>query len=379
MQLIVNFLLTTGILILALMSFLLLKKKGGVLPRKILGCIFILLFLVTVHSYGELNNISLLIWVGFPTTDSIGFLIGPLLYFYVIALFKSKPRQPKRIALHLIPAGLNLLFISLPFLISMIQGSYIFKFLHFIDRNEYLLHFQAVYLLFYCLWSLNRLSTFHMLSKAYYSNLKKIDIQWIRFLLWGIIIVMIVDLCMLLFSSSNINIPVPGDQVITMTMVFLIIYLAYFGTQQSQILLPEYIDNKAFVKEQKNKTPTHHLINATPEEILDLKNRLHEVLKNQRPYTNESLTLATLAKLLPTTDRKLSALLNHYLNTSFYDLVNTYRVQEVKEKMKLPNYNKLTLLAIAFEAGFNSKTSFNRIFKKETGLSPTAYKKSLEE
>ena len=377
MELLINFLLNAGMLAIGLTSFLLLKKKGRVLSRRILGIIFILLLFVTIHSYGEFNKISWLIWLGFPITDTIGFLIGPVLYFYVIALFKPKRLQPKVIAIHLLPAVLYIVFISVPFLISIIQDRYFFDFLEFLDRNEYLLHIQACYLLVYCLWSLITLSKYRSISKTYYSNLKKIDVRWIKYLIWGIMGIMLLDLSLVLFSGS-IKVPhLSGDQIITMAMVILVLYLAYYGTHQSQILLPEYSEGQVKGLElDSTNTPSHHLANATAEEITHLKNRLHVVLKNQRPYADENLTLASLAQLLPTTDRKLSALLNHYLDTSFYDLVNSYRVREVKEKMVLPEYNKLTLLAVAFEAGFNSKTSFNRIFKKETGLSPSSYKKT---
>jgi AraC-like DNA-binding protein len=88
--------------------------------------------------------------------------------------------------------------------------------------------------------------------------------------------------------------------------------------------------------------------------------------------------LNKLAKHIPTTDKKLSLLLNQYMNTTFYDFVNAYRVQSVKEKLASVDFDNLTLLGIAYESGFKSKTSFNRIFKKETGFSPSEYKKSLK-
>jgi len=196
--------------------------------------------------------------------------------------------------------------------------------------------------------------------------------------LYSMIVLMMLDLSVAFFMQ-DINLEwMPQDQIITLALIIFVIYLSYYGTQQSQILLPDYLDYKKIPSPKKlPKTPTHHLANSNEEEIIQLKNRLHEVLHKQRPYKDENLNLNSLANLLPTTDRKLSALLNHYMNTSFYDLINSYRVQEVKEKMTQSNYEKYTLLAIAFEAGFNSKTSFNRIFKKETGVSPSTYKKSL--
>ena len=97
----------------------------------------------------------------------------------------------------------------------------------------------------------------------------------------------------------------------------------------------------------------------------------------KKPFLDENVSLKSLAELLAVSDKKLSAILNQHMEISFYDYINGYKVEDVIMKMKEPSYNKYTLLAIAFESGFNSKTSFNRIFKKVTGLSPSAYKKQL--
>ncbi|WP_353959585.1 helix-turn-helix domain-containing protein [Aequorivita aurantiaca] len=75
-------------------------------------------------------------------------------------------------------------------------------------------------------------------------------------------------------------------------------------------------------------------------------------------------------------DKKLSELLNQQLSTNFYNLINEYRVNEVKQKIKDKEYYKYTLLSIAHDCGFQSKTSFNRVFKQKTGMSPSLYKES---
>nr|WP_262921307.1 helix-turn-helix domain-containing protein [Maribellus maritimus] len=70
---------------------------------------------------------------------------------------------------------------------------------------------------------------------------------------------------------------------------------------------------------------------------------------------------------------KLSQVINRSQNKNFYKLMNEYRIREVKEKLENKEYKNLTVLGIAFECGFNSKTTFNRIFKEETGMTPTNY------
>ncbi len=112
------------------------------------------------------------------------------------------------------------------------------------------------------------------------------------------------------------------------------------------------------------------------QEIENLKTRLYKVLETDKPYLNESLTLADLAALIPISDKKLSELLNKHVCISFYDLINNYRVETVKQKMCSPVAQQFTLLAIAFDSGFKSKTNFNRVFKQKTGLSPSQYYES---
>lgn len=92
-------------------------------------------------------------------------------------------------------------------------------------------------------------------------------------------------------------------------------------------------------------------------------------------YKNMNLTLKDLAKEINVYPHYLTQTLNTVMGHNFYDFVNYYRVEEAKcQLLKLENEN-LTILAIGYESGFNSKSSFNRIFKMKTGMSPSAYKK----
>lgn len=110
------------------------------------------------------------------------------------------------------------------------------------------------------------------------------------------------------------------------------------------------------------------------EEANSLLKTLSTVIENEKPYLQPELNLSGLAERIGTSDKKLSALLNQSLSTSFYDYINHYRVEAVKEKLALKEYEKYSLVGLAYSCGFNSKSSFYRAFRKETGISPTAYK-----
>jgi AraC-like DNA-binding protein len=91
-------------------------------------------------------------------------------------------------------------------------------------------------------------------------------------------------------------------------------------------------------------------------------------------YLVPDLTLSMLANQLTISAKSISQMLNHELNKNFHDFINEYRVEEVKKRLVDPDYRHFTILAIALDSGFNSKSSFNRVFMKITGMSPKEFK-----
>lgn len=106
-------------------------------------------------------------------------------------------------------------------------------------------------------------------------------------------------------------------------------------------------------------------------------NELKRHMEEEKPYLNAELKLADLANYINHPINEISQVLNQDLDQSFPDFINKYRVEDVKKLMGDKDYKKFTLLAIAQKCGFSSKTSFYRIFKKETGKTPADYLKEL--
>lgn len=100
-------------------------------------------------------------------------------------------------------------------------------------------------------------------------------------------------------------------------------------------------------------------------------------MDTERPYLNPDLNLPQLAKDLDIPSHQLSQVINKNIGLNFFDFINSYRVEEIKAKIANPEYNKFSLLGIAFESGFNSKSAFNRVFKNLSGETPTQYKKRV--
>ena len=112
-------------------------------------------------------------------------------------------------------------------------------------------------------------------------------------------------------------------------------------------------------------------------EAAALKSALLSAMEQQRPWRNRDLTLADLAQQLSTTPHKLSELLNSQLEQSFYDFVNGYRVRYVQRRIEDEDARNLKILALALDAGFASKSTFNDVFKKHTGRTPSDYRRSV--
>ena len=106
--------------------------------------------------------------------------------------------------------------------------------------------------------------------------------------------------------------------------------------------------------------------------------RLKEAVAANRFYEDAEITLATLAGKLNIHPHDLSRIINIGLEKNFSDFINDFRVREVAGKMQDPAYDRLTLLGIAYESGFNSKRTFNRVFKDITGKSPLEYKNTVK-
>jgi len=104
---------------------------------------------------------------------------------------------------------------------------------------------------------------------------------------------------------------------------------------------------------------------------------LEECMKSEKPFKNRELTIFDLSDQLQIPRHFLSEVINEHLGKNFYTLVNEYRIKEVKDRMVDPACSHLTILAIAYDAGFNSKSSFNTIFKQKTGLTPSEFLKSV--
>lgn len=299
---------------------------------------------------------------------------SPMLLSYVYAIYDSGSSIWRKIRLHYLPFLAYFLLITLPNFLSYPTEKPVFEYLVFLNENELIFQIQALYLIFYCLITLTTLASYKKKLKLAFSNHENRDLDWFRYLNLGLAAIISFNIFAAI-SEAAFNIEFDLSIFTTLLLILLMCFLGYFGMMQSKILIPVHLFQEEVKQPTKKKDIKHHLANADEGEIRILNEKLQLILEHERIYLNPDVTLLSLAKAMDTSDKKLSALINHHLKTTFYDLINHYRIEEVKRRLRNKDHLESTLLAIALDSGFNSKTTFNRIFKNETGCSPSEFTK----
>jgi AraC-like DNA-binding protein len=223
----------------------------------------------------------------------------------------------------------------------------------------------------YWFLSYKKLLTHQKNARLFSSAVETVDLTWLRYFLKGFAFIIFISFVELLTTHTFIK---PFSAVMKLISSY---YLAYFVIQQGEIFSTkpkEVIDIKNIIDENEQiNTPKKQIF--TPEELGILKEKLTDLMHTQKPFLDSNLSLSKLAQMMQLSTHELSYLVNTGLEDNFSGFINTYRVEESKRILASPQYQHLSMVGIAFEAGFNSKTAFNTSFKKVVNMSPTEFQK----
>ncbi|HEY7771778.1 MAG TPA: helix-turn-helix transcriptional regulator [Marinagarivorans sp.] len=206
-----------------------------------------------------------------------------------------------------------------------------------------------------------------------YANIETRSLDWLRFMLvvWGGV--------WLLYILDNVlwvlNIRPPGlDISIAVLYALAVILFAHLALHQSPAKL-ETIQRSGpkapITSESKAPPVTDRISSLAPERMQRIALKLTHAMENDRLFTNNELSLRHLADATNTSANHLSETFSQYLKTNFFKFVNEYRVAEAKQRLMTTDS---TVTTIAYEVGYNSRSTFNAAFKKETGLTPTGFR-----
>lgn len=354
-------------------AFLILnKKKRQIADFLLSGFVFTISVLLINHyidthgilfKYPHLRFVSII----------IPLIFGPLLYMYTENILLKKQEFKKTYYLHFAPAVLfSLLIIDLYFL-NKNELNEFFQ-IRAIDANWRLQLAQVLQLivpLIYIIFALRLISIQEKKNLNIFSELEKIDLNWLKILLWSFgIIWFIISVNVFIYEFSQARILIWAHYTFTILFVFFIFFIGYQGIKKSNIFLDvKNAENNKIEKPIIEKKEI--VIDENDEQVKELL----DFMKTEKPYLKSNLTISDLASELNTQPHILSSLLNNKLSKNFFDFVNQYRIEEFKIQIEDPENKKYTILALAFECGFNSKSSFNRIFKNYEGVTPSEYLK----
>jgi AraC-like DNA-binding protein len=388
-----------GISIAFFLTLLLLAKKNKSLADKILGawltvmCIHLCLFKLRYLS----GNIHYSFLLGIES--HLPLLHGPFLYLYTAAMTNQLPANKKLLLLHFIPPLLSALLFAGFYVLPAEQKLEIYKNKGAGYEMQIAVNIAAIYIsgIFYVCWCYILLRRHKLNIAEQFSYTEKINLNWLRYLVYGIGVIWVVVL-------------IGEDEWIFSAVVLFVLLLGFFGIRQAGIfsqanqlvILQEKKAEEAEVIAEKdvleNTAPglnqqgviytgdsaddpvttkkKYSKSGLTDEQAGQLQKELTRLMEKEKLFTESELTLSDLAARLNIHPNYLSQVINEKEETNFYDYINTLRIEEFKKIAALPENEKYTLLTLAYECGFNSKSSFNRYFKKVNGLSPSEYMRS---
>jgi AraC-like DNA-binding protein len=359
-------------------SVLLLQKRPKALHDKIL--IYWLIILgIYVGVYGLFANT---LFTNFHLLSasfiSLLMLHGPFLYFYISALIDEKFKLYGKNLLHFIPFALFNLFLLIGSLVPEISGR--IRLDHVDTEHGVPLLFSFFLILtalsgpVYFILSIRLFKKLDINIFNNFSTIENINLDWLRKLVYSFgtvwTILMVVTSIHHVFHLFSWIFCTDG---ITLSLSAFIILIGYFGLRQVEIF-SEHDANRFITVDKVKKYGGSNLKESDAVQYVE---KLKNYMDAEKPFLNPNLNLPQLAKDLEIPSYQLSQVLNKNIELNFFDFINSYRVEEIKAKMADSKYDNLSLLGIAFESGFNTKSAFNRVFKKITGLTPSEYKKQL--
>jgi AraC-like DNA-binding protein len=279
-----------------------------------------------------------------------GFIYGPILLFYTRTLVYKTYHFSKSQLIHFIPATTFLLF-------GLINHSLCSPF----GVLLYLSLFTYISL------AVREIIAYRKVVKGTQSSNAQIDLKWLQ---WTIIIFSF-SLFLDLVNQFLVSLYFAGISTIHLALLILINWMFYKGLKQPQIFLGISKTDEILASIEKISTSSTL---PSQEEDIELE-RIKQYMHNSKIFTNAELSLAELASNLEIQPRRLSYLINNFLDQNFVGFVNYFRIEMAKERLKNVTTAGETILEIMYEVGFNSKSSFNTIFKQYTGLTPTEFRK----
>lgn len=296
-------------------------------------------------------------------------LIGPSLYLFFKQTLKRTTSSIPKALYHFVPFIILTLFLGvMEFFSEAISSNPTNENLPFyVSIIEFL---KVIHLGVYILLSYKLINQLTKSSNpiTYKNNTKQI-LLWFRVLLVLIIAAVLLSLVYFVaIKYLGVEAPVGNPRFIALILIILIYSIAFMGVRFPIMVSSE--SNTLIIK----RTPKYKTSSLSQGDIDSKKQTLIRYMAQEQPFLDSDLKIEGLGKALNIPTHHLSQIINQEFEKSFQDFINQYRVEAFKTRIIDPKNSNKTILAIALDSGFSSKSSFNRIFKTHTGITPNAFK-----
>ncbi len=372
--------------------FLLNHKKGSALSNRIFAVFLVGKALCYVDGmlWSYWNTIPEwavhLLFMG----ESFDFILGPALYFYILSLAYKDFKFKRLHLLHLIPFVLHWLALLPNYYIygfagkmELINGGLKFDLLSMVVVPFFIyLHFIG-----YSVFALLALRKYRARLKNIFSTVEKTQLSWLSMVTAGFIVIWVAALVNLLFALGG-----RGPLVSwTITLIFIFIFanlIVFKGLKHPEIFggieTEEPAEKQAGiqagkqVEEAAGKSTTEKYVKTqlTEDTQESYLKRLLQYMEKEKPYLDPNLSIKDVAQNISIPSYSISQVINSRLRKNFFHFVNDYRIDESKALLKDGKNGDRSVLEILYDCGFNSKSTFNKAFKKATGMTPSQYKRT---
>ena len=350
-----------------LLSFLLVNhpQKINIVANRWLGLFIFTLGLSILEISLSSNKFRVAHENWFEAIGITRFLIAPFLYISIKHFTSIGHKSRLNLYFHLLPFFIVLLF-RMPFFLTgknVALSGYFAILVFFILQIT--LPLQAIV---YWVLSYLELQKHSLNLKSFSSNLNGTNLSWIRFFLFALLGLILLWFNMLYFNIRILESYTPFCYLIA------IFSLSYFALRQGEIFpftSKELADLKLIIRANPETSKKRKRLTEDRTDLLN--DQLKSLIEIDKIFLQNELSLPALAMKLGASSNEVSFLINETYGENFYTFINKYRIQEAMFLLESEKYNKLNILGIAFQSGFNSKTTFNTAFKKITGKPPTAY------
>ncbi len=351
---------------------LLFSWRGNIKANRLLGLVILTVTLILLNPVlmqltTDLSQHTYLV----RATSSLFFLVGPLSYLYVKACTEEHFQFQPQYWLHFVPVLLDLAY-NIQFYVK--SPSYKMAYLEDLQdgnpQTEFLIlsSLKVLHIFIYFLLSQREIIRYRHHLKEVKTYIDFSYETWLRIFTSDLMLIVVMAAGLIITRYSD---PLEVGTFLAFLLMILIVQIA-------SLIKPEIFHG---FPEPRRKVQYREGGSSliSQDEKQKLYEKLLDFMESNHPQEDPEITLDGLAEKLDTKRNYLSLVINELSGKNFMDFINSYRVEEAKQRLVDPDSQQYTILAVAFDVGFNSKSAFYAAFKKATGMTPSQYRNSVNE